>query len=60
MIKKINEVYNSRIKFENTALASCRLTVNFHNDTLDTVVEVYDNGTNLKMWWGLKVGLRFL
>ncbi len=40
VIAKINEVYNSRIKLENAALCSCRLTVNFHNDTLDTLVEV--------------------
>lgn len=40
VITKVNEVYNSKIKLENQALSTCRLTVNFHNDTLDTVVEV--------------------
>jgi transmembrane sensor len=40
VIKKINEVYGSSIRLSNPALASCRLTVNFQNDTLDTIVEV--------------------
>lgn len=40
VISKINEVYNSKIKLENPALASCRLTVNFHNEPLDTIVDV--------------------
>ena len=40
VITKINEVYNSKIKLETPSLAPCRLTVNFHNDPLDTVVEV--------------------
>ncbi|HWA34905.1 MAG TPA: FecR domain-containing protein [Cyclobacteriaceae bacterium] len=40
VIQKINEVYGSSIRLANPALGSCRLTVNFQGDTLDTIVEV--------------------
>ncbi len=40
VIQKINEVYGSSIRLTNPALGSCRLTVNFQGDTLDTIVEV--------------------
>jgi transmembrane sensor len=40
VILKINEVYNSKITLENPALGSCRLTVNFHGESLDTIVEI--------------------
>ncbi len=40
VINKINEVYSVTIVLENPALASCRLTVNFNGDTIDTIVEV--------------------
>jgi transmembrane sensor len=40
VIQKINEVYGSSIRLANPKLASCRLTVNFQGDTLDTIVEV--------------------
>lgn len=40
VVSKINEVYNSKIRLENPALATCRITVNFHNEPLDTVVDV--------------------
>ncbi len=40
VIQKINEVYGSSIRLANPALNSCRLTVNFQEDTLETIVEV--------------------
>ncbi|MEJ0055139.1 MAG: FecR domain-containing protein [Bacteroidota bacterium] len=40
VINKVNEVYGITIRLENPALASCRLTVNFNRDTVDTIVEV--------------------
>ena len=40
VINKVNEVYGITIILENPALASCRLTVNFNSDTVDTIVDV--------------------
>lgn len=40
VVEKINEVYDSRIRLENPALETCRLTVSFHHDTIDTIVDV--------------------
>ncbi len=40
VIESINEVYDSKIKLDNTALNTCRLTANFHGDSLDTIVEI--------------------
>lgn len=40
VIQKVNEVYGSSIILENPSLKSCRLTVNFHGEPLDTIVEV--------------------
>ncbi len=47
MVDKINEVYDTKIKIESPALGNCRLTVNFHNDTIDTIVEVIAETLNL-------------
>jgi transmembrane sensor len=40
VINKVSEVYNVTIRLENPDLASCRLTVNFNSDTVDTIVDV--------------------
>ncbi len=40
VVDKINEVYNSRIELKNPQLSNCHITVSFHDDTLDTIVEV--------------------
>ncbi len=40
VIQKINEVYGSSIILENPSLKSCRLTVNFQGETVDTIVDV--------------------
>ncbi len=40
VIEKINEVYDARIRLQNPALSSCRLTVNFQGEPLDTIVEI--------------------
>ena len=49
VIEKINAVYGSKIKLGNQGLAACRLTVSFHNDTLDTVVDVIAETLKLTM-----------
>jgi transmembrane sensor len=40
VIEKINEVYDVKIKLDSPSLDKCPLTVNFHGDTIDTIVEV--------------------
>ena len=40
VIEKINEVYSVKIKLDSPSLDKCPLTVNFHGDTIDTIVEV--------------------
>lgn len=40
VINTINEVYQAQIKLANENLATCRITVSFNNDTLDTIVDV--------------------
>lgn len=40
MIDKINEVYDVQIKLSNEKLADCRITVDFNNEPLDTVIDV--------------------
>jgi transmembrane sensor len=40
VVKLLNEVYNSKIKLVSTAIYKCRLTVNFSEDNLETIVEV--------------------
>lgn len=40
VIEKINEVYDSRIKLDSPSLDKCPITVDFHGDTIDTIIEV--------------------
>ena len=40
VIEQINEVYDSKIKLANDAIAGCQLTVTFRNDELNTMVDV--------------------
>ncbi len=40
IIEKVNEIYGSQIRLDSPAIASCRLTVNFHGDSIDTIIEV--------------------
>lgn len=40
VVDRINEVYDSRISLDNEKIGDCRLTANFNNDDLDTIVEV--------------------
>lgn len=49
LINKINAVYDSKIRLSNDKLSACRITVNFNNDSLDTIVEVIAETLNLKV-----------
>jgi transmembrane sensor len=40
VVERINEVYDSRISLGSEKIGDCRLTVNFNNEELETIVEV--------------------
>ncbi len=40
VINSLNEVYNTKITLANEAIKKCRLTVNFNNDRLETIIDV--------------------
>jgi ferric-dicitrate binding protein FerR (iron transport regulator) len=47
IVEKINDLYDTRIRLENPDLASCRMTVNFQGDSVDTMVDVIAETLNL-------------
>jgi len=49
IIEKINDLYGAKIRLENPALGSCKLTVNFSGDSLETITEVIAETLNLKI-----------
>jgi ferric-dicitrate binding protein FerR (iron transport regulator) len=40
VINSLNEVYDTKITLANEAIKKCRLTVNFNNDRLETIIDV--------------------
>ena len=49
VVDRINEVYDSQIVLGNEKIADCRLTVNFNNENLDTIVEVIAETLSLEI-----------
>ena len=40
VIERVNEVYDARIRLGNDKIGDCRLTVNFTNEELETIVDI--------------------
>jgi transmembrane sensor len=49
VVERINEVYDSRISLDNEKIGDCRLTVNFTNEQLDTIVDVIAETLSLEV-----------
>jgi len=49
VITTVNEVYRANIQLANDSLATCRITVTFKNDTLETIVDVIAATLGLKV-----------
>lgn len=49
VISKISEVYNIKIKLDNPALNTCLITVNFHGESIETIVDVIAETLKLKV-----------
>lgn len=47
IIDKINDLYDARIRLDNPDIASCRMTVNFHGENVDTMVDIIAETLNL-------------
>lgn len=47
IIDKINDLYDARIRLDNPDIASCRMTVNFQGENVDTMVDVIAETLNL-------------
>jgi len=48
-LEMINEIYDSKIELANTAIGSCRLTVNFNNDNIDDIADIIAETLNLRL-----------
>jgi ferric-dicitrate binding protein FerR (iron transport regulator) len=49
VVDRINEVYDSQISLGSEKIGDCRLTVNFNNEQLDTIVEVIAETLSLQV-----------
>ncbi|HQQ96680.1 MAG TPA: FecR domain-containing protein [Cyclobacteriaceae bacterium] len=47
IVDKINDLYDARIRLDNPDIASCRMTVNFHGENVDTMVDIIAETLNL-------------
>lgn len=49
VVRRLNEYYDAKIELKNPELARCRITVSFHNDTLETVIDVIAETLHLQV-----------
>jgi transmembrane sensor len=49
VVDRINEVYDSHISLDNEKIGQCRLTANFNNEQLETIVEVIAETLSLEV-----------
>lgn len=47
IVDKINDLYDARIRLDNPDIASCRMTVNFQGENVDTMVDIIAETLNL-------------